>query len=321
MRLSRAWFPAVVLLAVVLTGCVRITDERGNVVRVFGSEGGLAGVSSEVVVQEDVLRALVKGSIYGSGEFVTVFGTCLNATDGGFPGSYASMSSWYPNGSLFFENVSMGEMQTGYFFYTGNMSAVQGTYLTEMTCHVNGSDVVAKAFGEWQNPYWVAQVNAVNGTLYNLSVQLNESMEITWDKIDNISVQINTSYENLTTLIYYAAGVANGSVDRNDSYLAVLLQLIASTVGAPVTQNLTVVEDAEATVYFRNWNIDVTVYNEYNVTVGSPVVSCFINTTNNPPTTNQLMTWQESQSVFRHTEKVTTLPGVDFAWSTWCVYN
>lgn len=332
------WWPVYIVLLLSLVGCLKITDVDGNDVRLVRSEGQLAGIR-EPIVETELMKALLKGSIYETGEFVSVFGACLNSTDGGYIGSYATMSSWYPNGTQFFSNVSMQELSAGYFLYTGNMSAVQGTYLTEIVCRVNGTDEVAKAFGEWQNPYWVRRIALLNDSItglnqslsdlgQNITMQLEDinglivnTTNITWEKIDNISVLINTSYENITTLLYYVAGVANSSVDRNDSYLASLLQLIAASVGAPITQNLTIVEDAEATVYFRNWNIDVTVYNEYNVTVGSPVVSCFINTTNNPATVNQLMTWQESQDVFRHSEKVTTLPGVDFTWSTWCVYN
>jgi hypothetical protein len=322
------------IFGLLMAGCVRITDEEGHRVNIGFSEKGFAGTSNEnMKVQENILKALVKGSIYESGEFVSVFGTCLNVTDGGFPGSYASMSSWYPNGTLFFENVSMTEIQTGYFVYTGNMSAVQGTYLTELLCHVNSSDEVAKAFGEWQNPFWVSRIETIEGLsnqtlneifvaqtqIANLSEDVSGGFNITYSKIDNISILINSTSTNLTNLILYAAGVANASVDRNDSYLALLLQAIASSVGTPITQNLTIVEEAGNPVYLKTWRIDLTVYNEYNNTIGDPLVSCFINTTN-PNTVGEAMNFL-GNGIFRHQEQVRTLPGVDFSWTYDCHYN
>lgn len=439
------------IIAVLVFG-VPVTDGKGNKVTSDNTQSALSGK----VVQESQLRAMVKGSIYETGEIVSVYGSCLDAHDEGIAGANGTLSAWYPNGTKFFSDVAMTEIQTGYFLYTGAMSPVQGTYLTEFTC--NDSGVTAKAFGEWQNPFWVSKINqtldavqklnetvsAINTTnvldaLNNLSIvlnsntatlgdlnttmqntyvtlqgvnvsvqavldairnanttltqvltdtsclsgralpiylvftpnatpstncadasvpqvfytllSLNQSIEytlyqlnLTNQKLDSLSANvtllqqnltqlsentsawfnltytvINQTMGNVTNVIYYAAGVANSSVDRNDSYLAQLLQLLAATTGAPINHTLTVSTSAERPVYYKEWNVNTTVTNEYGVKVGSPLVSCFINTTNTPPTTNGLMSWNAGQERFTYHEKVKLLG--NFTWSVGCVYN
>jgi hypothetical protein len=328
-------------LGILLAGCVKITGNDGSDVYLYKNGGRLIGEQSLAGQEGKLLKALVKGSIYETGEFVSVFGTCLNVTDGGFIGSYATMSSWYPNGTAFFENVSMVQLDgyEGYFVYNGNMAAVGGTYLTELTCHVNGSDEVAKAFGEWQNPAWVARIANISDQIANLSVNLtpvldaiaNVSMQIgdlnvtmtnsfnqTIETLYSINATINSTFTNLTQQLIYVAGVANASVDRNDSYLAYLLQQLIVSTGTPQTYNLSIVESADAPVYWRNWQITIRVYNEYNVSVGEPLVSCMISTTNTPPTSNELMAYL-GNGQFTHSEQVRNHD--DFSWTTNCFYN
>lgn len=324
------FFIAVVILtAMVAFGCVRI-ESGDEPVRIVSTESGLAGVVQRESVVEQRLRAMVKGSIYGTGEAVSVFGTCLNATDGGFPNSYGTLSAWYPNGTQFITDSAMQEMQVGYFLYTGTMDAVQGTYLTEFTCHINLTNVTAKAFGEWQNPLWVATINDTYGAVLNLSNNTQQWFNITWEKIDSVNASINESYYNLNQTLYYVASVANASVDRNDSYLAILLQLIASTIGAPQNYSLYVFEYPDDSLVFnRNWRMEVVVYNEYGQPVGSPVVGCKINTTNVPNTVNQSMIAEKAENAknipvddredfFYWQERIQTIG--TFNWTVWCAY-
>jgi len=329
-----------VLSLLLLGGCWRFTTEDGSDVYLRrGTVGAVAEMAGS-----GVLRAMVKGSIYESGEFVSVYGTCLDNEDSGWVGSTGRMSAWYPNGTQYLDNVSMSTIQTGYFLYTGNMSVVQGTYLTEFTCHTP-QGYVAKAFGEWQNPYWVARIGMINDSLSgisgqlgnlsgqvgniseqisNLSTNITNSFEITWQNQNNTNVLINNSYYNLTQQLTYVASVANASVDRNDSYLAYLLQLIAASTGAPVNGSLSVNESASDPVVNKMWTIRVNVTNEYGIVVGEPLVSCFINTTNQPPTTNALMSAKRDSSdkpYFTYSEKIFVSSGGPFSWVVRCVYN
>ena len=317
------------LCLVVVGGCARFTDAGGNSLVVSRSEDSFGFKVAESSGGEQKLFAMLKGSIYETGEYVSVFGTCLDQYDRGYVGSWATMSSWYPNGTVLFSDVNMSEIQTGYFVYQGTMNAVQGTYLTELQCHVPGTGDVAKAFGEWQNPYWVKRISLLNDSLAglagqisnvsdqianisgvmtnlsvdvnltnltlqigNLSVNVTNGFEITWNKIDNLSLQVNDSYNNLTQQISYVATVANASVDRNDSLLANLLYTIIAGTGVPVNHSLYVNTTISPSPpqYFKNVNVYSSVRNEYGVVVGSPLVSCFVSSNNAPKTTvNELM--------------------------------
>ena len=111
----------------------------------------LAIVSSE---NKDVVRQMVanvKGSIYGSGEIMSVFGTCVDMNYVPINTS-AYFSAWYPNGTQFISNTSMTQLQIGYFLYTGPMSVQKGTYLTEMECVDESTGQTAKAMCmKWLN--------------------------------------------------------------------------------------------------------------------------------------------------------------------------
>lgn len=238
------------VLVLLSSGCVTLSGVDGKPIDVMTDESVMFYVDDVVVSEERTLHALVKGSIYGTGEAVSVFGTCLDGDDEVINGTYAVMSSWYPNGTVFFSNVSMGELSLGYYLYNGVMNAVQGTYLTELRCMVNGSDQFALAWGEWQNPLWVEQIGYIN-----------ESIEITWDKIDQINVTLGNVYTNLSQEIYVVGQIANNSVDRNDSYIVYLLSQIINTTTPPSSGSLVDwTEDADTPVYMRYWNIRVDAY-------------------------------------------------------------
>jgi hypothetical protein len=439
----RTVFVMILCSVMILAACTPFTDVSGKPVSIhFEEDFGLVGerVVPVMTAAGQMMKAEVKGSIYGSGEQISLFGLCLdvdqNPIDGG---AVATLNAWYPNGTSMFTGVVMQEMQSGYYVYIAPMDAVQGTYLTELTCVANVSGETAKAWGEWQNPMWVTvitqtntsvgdiqttllQMNgslvdlqdmivSINGTvvnmtfppssndtanlteilrilneqlvcggtamsiiisfdnssisvpctslgqaildmrsamdiqfayieglllnntqladlLSNLSIQMSGGFNTTWQMINSTNVLIGETYTNLTQQIVYVGNVANGSVDRNDSYLAQMLQLLVSSTGAPITHVLTVTEYADTPTYYKNWDVDVEVRNEYNVSVGYPVISCFINTTNSPATVNQLMTPVSSTGnphvpntnpSFYWIEKIKVRPSFD--WTTWCVYN
>jgi len=140
----------------------------------------------------------------------------------------ASFSAYYPNGTQFVFDEYLPEIDEGYYLYTANMSSVQGTYLTELTCHLEGSDMVAKAFGEWQNPFWVARLALLNDSINNINISLNASelnisvdlsevldvldaMNLTIEGIDNTTLTLiqNMQEVNLTTnqILTYVEGM------------------------------------------------------------------------------------------------------------------
>lgn len=453
------------VFAFLLSGCVYLTDHQGNEVTIQRNELGLAAVGQDVVkvASEDELHALVKGSIYETGELMSVFGACLNSQDQPILNASndtittATFSAYYPNGTQFIFDEELPEIDPGYYLHQSNMSSVPGTYLTELTCSIEGSDQVAIAFGEWQNPYWVERIallnesiadvnanltpiidslnamnasleglsnntlillanmqevnmttqeiltyaeemnvsmneltnmlsamnvsieqnfqdidgnlttiydaivnldfngtnvsvdlspvldainymnqtilNSINNQTQNFSIQIGnfrqnvtDSFEITWDNIESVNTTILDVNQSVQDTLYWVGGVANNTVDRNNSYLAQLLHQLLNQTSSPVTNNtLTWVENTSNVVYYGNWNIDVEVYNSQGRVVGWPVVSCLINTTNTPPTTNELMdpiTPVANVNVdpyFSYTEQVQVLSG--FNWTVWCEYN
>lgn len=208
-----------------VAGCVQLTDVDGNRIEIKNKEVGLVGertISSSAPRQ--IMKAQVKGSIYETGEMMSVFGTCLDGSDAPLPqGTYAFFNAWYPNGTIFIQNSTMSEMQAGYYLYNGAMDAVQGTYLTEMICYVNGSSDTARAWGEWQNPFWVKRIALLNDTLsaMNLSVDINMS---------ELQAQLQSVYVNLSTQLSGTEYVMNQSFMTTWSMLNQSLQAQNATM-------------------------------------------------------------------------------------------
>jgi len=205
----------------------------------------------KIEMSKSTLRAQVKGSIYGVGENMSVFGVCLDAFDQPVVNSTALFSAWWPNGYVYFQNSSMTKISEGYFVWNGLMPATPGTYLTEMECSFEGQ--IARAFGEWQNPQWVASISEallginetkyflydLNGTivglnasmeeLKNLTVALLAGQNATLEEIQNLSYNVNvgfnTTLENLISI--------NNSLTQN--IMSVNSTLIS--INSSLTQN------------------------------------------------------------------------------------
>ena len=280
---------AMAVLVVLLVGCVHITKDGREV-------SYQHGVVSLAALNPVVLKAQVKGSIYETGDAVSVFGTCLDGNDRPFSVSFAFLSAWYPNGTVFLVNQSMTQFQSGYFVYQTLMDAVQGTYLTQMACVLPGApgnETVAYAWGEWQNPYWVNRIKNVSRDVANMT-QVLQSSQVTWNDILNITSQvpgwfnmtwlaqnvtdalIQQIYVNLTVQNAYVAMVANSSVDRNDSLL--YLTLINNGF-IPINASGTLVNwtvTADTPVYYRTWNVVAQPYDpvKQNKKLSYPDVQC-----------------------------------------------
>jgi hypothetical protein len=290
------------LLVLSVVSC-RVRDAEGRELTVVYKDGKFHVDGGAVTQQE--LQAMLKGSVYETGEQVTVFGTCLDTKDRPVNGTSAKMSAWYPNGTVLFSNVSMSQIQTSYFIYTGPMNAVQGTYLTEILCSLNGSNQVARAFGEWQNPAWVARINATQSAVGTVLVQigaLNATMSnsflITWSMLE----AMNMTLMNISSELDYVAMVANGSVDRNDSLIVQLLyQLMGSINVTPNVTTLTVsgtgVQYTSAR-YLRPFGVIATANLSNGQRGTGSQVTCTYTSDNIPPS-NEAMDYYAGVSDFR----------------------
>lgn len=245
------------------------------------------------------LNAMLKGSIYETGEYMSVFGTCSDSNDIPIENATALFSAWYPNGTNYLINQSMTEISTGYFVWQGAMTVVEGTYLTRLECIAFNQS--AFAFGEWQNPVWVNRIAEIqndtnttlsllyglNGTLVSINASINTNLNTTYSYLENLtnltSSGFNSTYQNITYVIQNTTGNAantnsliNQSFNTNSTYLAqLLLQLINITTYDP-TISVTWREEYNQPVYWKNWKLKVYVYDANNRSVGHPNVDCSV---------------------------------------------
>jgi hypothetical protein len=197
--------------------------------------------------QMKFLNAVVKGSIYGDGEHMSVFGTCVDANDIPVFNSTGILSAWYPNGTQFIFSDVMSKMAEGYFLWEGNMSLVGGTYLTEFECDViiDGIPYFAKAQGEWQNPYWVRNIawllelqnlsylllKDMNGTLIGINMSLGD-IELLLETLN-----LSMNWSNVEILQAIRDAQANITANISESITTIVNQLLNST--SSITNNIT----------------------------------------------------------------------------------
>lgn len=331
MKFNKAIWLFLLVVSVTVTGCVKITDGNGADVPlklVRGDQFSSFALGDTPSTEESRFKAMLKGSIYETGEFMSVFGACLDGEDNPINGTYAQFNAWYPNGTQFIFNTSMSELigNPGYYLHQSYMENVQGTYLTNMECRITGDNSTrALAFGEWQNPYWVYRLNLLNGTLSDISTQLtNVSMQInnvsiemgqgfniTWDKLDQINSTLNQSFYDLNQSIYYVAMIANASVDRNDSYLAMLIQNLTGFIsgnisGDPLDYEIVMEQNK---VYMKGWTIKVRAVEVGDDDVVPPGESaCYITTTQTPTRLMNVQgshwAWTETIQSLSHTHTI-----------------
>lgn len=347
------------VFCILLVGCVRLTDESGKVLQIGHDSSGFY-VDKEVFSEKSTKMSLfanVKGSIYETGEMMSVFGTCLDDNQVPIANTSALFNAWYPNGTMFLNGSPMVEIQPGYFVYQGPMVAVQGTYLTSIFCSVNvsGNVLNAAAWGEWQNPYWVKRIELLNDSLAlmgdslsnlnvsintsslalqasmdayyanlsaqtqnitiqigNLSVNVSNSFNTTWNMLGSMNASINATFYNLSSQIYNVGIIANHSVDRNDSYLALMLQNMTKLL-AP-TGSLLFDEAADSPVWMGDWSITVTAKDLWGKTVKYPDSQCYISTTQTSPA----VPMSPEGNHFIYEEQV-QVHG-DFSWTVTCQY-
>lgn len=167
-----------ILCVMILSGCGinAVVDERGNrhsVSSFFAAKGIEEG--------EDVLVAKLTGSIYETGDYITVFGTCLTARDQPVNAS-VSLTVYYPNGTLAIQTTNVSVIKLGYWYYSGVMGPTIGTYLTIWNCTYRGQ--TALAYGEWQNPVWVNRLENISNMLANISVDVNITGNVSFSCAD-----------------------------------------------------------------------------------------------------------------------------------------
>ena len=200
----------------------------------------------------DNLKAMVKGSIYETGEEMTVYGACFRGDGALLPAAVATFSSWYSNGTQWHNGVAMENISnSGRWLIHVNMSTVQGTYLTQIKCSYAGQTAIA--FGEWQNPNWVGRLSTIedyvvliNSTTVSienkvdaLKIQLNSNVTTIVLEISNLSTNLTNYYNDITNQI------TNFSDDVQDNFSTVisLLDNLNETV---VEGNIEMEEEHEA---------------------------------------------------------------------------
>jgi hypothetical protein len=388
-----------IILAIIamlfISGCGigAVMDENGN--RIAINEF----FKSSTVTKETKLVSKLTGSIYETGDMITVFGTCLTGDDQPID-TDVNLRVFYPNGILFINTTNMTHFETGYWYWTGVMEAIQGTYLTEFVCSLDGQQAIS--YGEWQNPIWVNRLAVIDNTTQDIKAQLNnlsmnvtlicpdgtsicdklsqlmnltntsfnitisgieqllnmtnqllayaaqfdQDFNITFSKLDNINTTILQEFNTTNTLINnlnisgsvgYSICVANRSVDRNDSYLAGIIQNVARSVKAPITYGLTIVNAATFPYKHSRWSVKTYVEDEYGYWGRyDNGIRCNITTDNSGVNITASMDWvgsdhclgiydwphctndMESNGFFYYEQMITT---DDFDYSTACYYE
>jgi len=160
------------------------------------------------------LKAMVKGSIYETGENMTVFGACFDGDSYLLPEANATFTAWYPNGTIVTgPNATMDMITEGFEGYnltngTGRwkihvtMGSTIGTYLTEMRCEYQGEWAVA--YGEWQNPEWVRRIGETQ-------LSVNNTYSLLQNVSNNLDVFINDTSNNFTQVLTAISAVSGNS--------------------------------------------------------------------------------------------------------------
>jgi hypothetical protein len=175
---------------------------------------------TELQSEGSSVRAIVKGSIYQTGSNMTVFGVCQDGDGYLLPAATTQFSAWYPNMTAVVTNASMIGDGDGRWRIHVVMPATIGTYFTEMRCTYAGD--FGLAYGEWQNPEWVALL----GATYDVVFGVNASTVLLESVVQNLSFDVDA---------YFA------TVQQNVSEIIALIQ------GANVTYNLSVNVTANTT--------------------------------------------------------------------------
>lgn len=315
-------------IALLFASCIYVD---GDSMQVHFDDGVYVQGAVTASAPSDTLAARVLGSIYETGELVSVFGTCLNADDRPLTVPVQALfSSWYPNGTVSQTNISMQDVGGGYYLYTGHMENVSGTYLTRLQCYVDENNY-AYAFGEWQNPNWVGRIGQVDSRtvdiqqyLGNITIQIGdltlnlvEGFNITYDMIESVNATILGVEQNLSNQIYIVGQIANQSVDRTDSYLAELIKNLTSIVAPPVPGNpVDHTETFANPVYWDDWTIRVDAVDPFNPNkpLFYPDVLCYIETSLSPGYSPMTPTGNH----FRYTEFISSANTL--TWDVYCVW-
>ncbi len=195
------------ILAVLVTGYVMETTYVPKEIFVYGDQP--IGLQSQEFFSTDdnKLLAELKGSIYESGENMTVFGACLDGEGILFPAAYANFTAWYPNGTIVVQETEMlpilnNGSPTGRHRIHITMSSVRGTYLTEINCSYAGE--FATAIGEWQNPDWVYRIFQIQNNITNITDVVNSNqvyLSNILNNINNFSSDVNNNFSQVLSAL------------------------------------------------------------------------------------------------------------------------
>jgi hypothetical protein len=172
--------------------------------------------TERATTNDDGLVIEVKGSIYESGEEMTLYGACYNHVGAPLPAANMTLSAWYPDGTQWLNATSFVSTGDGRFRIQLNMTSAKGTYLTEAICQYGGKE--ARTIGEWQNPVWVGKIKdtqdylvLVNQSMYIVSSQIANLTEITLNASADILSAISSVQSDTTNILTYL-GTLNTSI-------------------------------------------------------------------------------------------------------------
>lgn len=197
----------------------------------YGGQPAEYNQLGEFSTNERKIKAIVKGSIYETGENMTVFGACFDGDGYLLPESTANFDAWYPNGTNMMpttpmipilENQSDPNSTTGRFRIHVTMTDTIGTYLTQFNCTIDNpgpNDDYAIAFGEWQNPYWVKRIGDTQQEVLNIS----QIVDLNSQQLTNVTTLLQNFSDdvadNFTTVINTINGISvNQSADTEDQF-------------------------------------------------------------------------------------------------------
>jgi hypothetical protein len=197
----------------------------------YGSQPAEYNELGSYSTDERKIKAIVKGSIYETGENMTVFGACFDGDGYLLEEATADFDAWYPNGTNMMpttpmipilSNESDPNSTTGRFRIHVTMTDTIGTYLTQFNCTVDTpgpNDDYAIAFGEWQNPYWVKRIGDTQQEVLNIS----EIVELNGQQLTNVTNLLQNFSDdvadNFTTVINTIGSISvNASIDEADRF-------------------------------------------------------------------------------------------------------
>jgi hypothetical protein len=164
----------------------------------------------------DLRTAIATGTTYKEGERIKTLTACLDANNRP-ANSTAKVTIYYPNNSIWINNESMTEIETGLFNYSSYAPHVRGIYLIKSTCYSGNS--TATSISEMQVPEWVEGIVDYNSPIITVISPANNTNQTTSNLV-NFTITTN----EIATCYVYINGTGyslNSNSTTHSNILAV----------------------------------------------------------------------------------------------------